>query len=153
MQVTVHNPRAARHPGGLWDLGDEGSVYFKDLSLRVPLRTQNISHIAWAPRPLQPLKQEPSSHIAIYQDSSGGENWRSSNHVNRFGQVMQTFRGYRVTSEDSLIEEGLQATPLLALGGENGGVAATVEKFWQNFPKALEAQGATDRTLVPPTIL
>src|SRR5262249_32250775 len=45
MQMTLHNPRAARHPGGLWDLGDEGSIYFKDLSLHVPLRMQNVPDI------------------------------------------------------------------------------------------------------------
>src|SRR5262249_16798645 len=31
--LTIHNPRAARHRGGLWDLGDPGSVLFRDLSL------------------------------------------------------------------------------------------------------------------------
>ena len=47
MQITLHNPQAARHPGGLWDLGDEGSVYFKELSLHIPLRAQVASRVAW----------------------------------------------------------------------------------------------------------
>src|SRR5687768_6889831 len=33
--VTLHNPRAAKHRGGLWDLGDAGSALFKDFSLSV----------------------------------------------------------------------------------------------------------------------
>jgi hypothetical protein len=140
MQMTLHNPRAVRHRGGLWDLGDEGSIYFKDLSLYLPLRTQKAPQITWTTESPLPLKTHTASNLEIYQDSSGGENWRSSNHVNRFGKVMQTFRGYRVTSKDSLIEEGLRATPILAVHGEHGSVAATVEKFWQNFPKALEAR-------------
>jgi hypothetical protein len=141
IRITLHNPRSAQHQGGLWDLGDEGSIYFKDLSLHLPLRTQKAPQITWTTESQLPLKKHAVSDLEIYQDSSGGENWRSSNHVNRFGKVMQTFRGYRVTSKDSLIEEGLRATPILAVRGENGSVAATVEKFWQNFPKALEVEG------------
>ena len=33
--------------------------------------------------------------FAVYQDSSGGANWQSSNHVNREGHVPTSFRGYR----------------------------------------------------------
>ena len=96
-QLTLHNPKAAHHPGGLWDLGDPGSIYFKDLSLQVPLRTTNVPHISWTAQPLQPLKKHVVAGLVIYQDSSGGENWLSTNHVNRFGKVMQSFRGYRVS--------------------------------------------------------
>jgi hypothetical protein len=139
MQMTLHNPRAARHPGGLWDLGDEGSIYFKDLSLHVPLRMQNAPDIAWTTEPRLPLKKHSTTHLEVYQASSGGENWQSTNHVNRFGKVAQTFRGYRVTAEGSLVEEGFRATPVLAVQGEHGSVTATIEKFWQNFPKAIAA--------------
>ena len=141
MQMTLHNPKAAHHPGGLWDLGDPGSIYFKDLSLQVPLRTMNFPHISWTAQPLQPLKEHVAAGLVIYQDSSGGENWRSTNHVDRFGKVMQSFRGYKISSNDSLLEEGLRATPVVGLHGDNGGMAATIDKFWQNFPKAMEAHG------------
>lgn len=141
MQMTLHNPNAARHPGGLWDLGDEGSIYFKDLSLHVPLRASDTSYIAWTNQPSQPLKTNPGAHLEIYQDSSGGENWQSTNHVNRFGQVMQSFRGYRVTADGYLLEERHRTTPLLVINGANGSVAATIDKFWQSFPKVMEAHG------------
>jgi hypothetical protein len=139
MRMTLHNPKAARHPGGLWDLGDEGSIFFKDLSLKLPLRTQNVPYITWTSRPLEPLKKNTGTGLEIYQDSSGGENWRSKNHVNHLGQVKQSFRGYRVKVGDCLVEEGYRATPTVAINGENGGVAGAIDKFWQNFPKALEA--------------
>jgi YetA-like protein len=138
MQITLHNPQAARHPGGLWDLGDAGSVYFKDLSLRIPVQTLTARRVAWTANPVHPLNSCVENNLQIYQDSSGGENWRSTNHVNRYGRVMQRFREYRVEAGQSLIEEGYRATPVLAVHGENGGLAATVDKFWQNFPKALE---------------
>jgi exo-rhamnogalacturonan lyase-like protein len=141
MQVTLHNPRAARHPGGLWDLGDEGSIYFTDLTVHVPLRTDSDPHVSWTTQPHQVEKQHSVGRLEIYQDSSGGENWRSANHVNRFGQLKQSFQGYRVSAWDSFVEQGLRATPIIAVLGESGGVAATIEKFWQNCPKAMEANG------------
>jgi hypothetical protein len=141
IQITLHNPQAAHHAGGLWDLGDEGSIYFKDFSLHVPLQGRNAPHIAWTTNSLYPLTNTPGSDLRIYQDSSGGENWRSTNHVNRFGKVMQSFRGYRVSSSDFLLEEGLRAAPVIAVHEETGGVAATIDKFWQNFPKVIEAHG------------
>jgi YetA-like protein len=139
MQITLHNPQAAHHPGGLWDLGDEGSIYFKDLSLHIPVRTLAVPRVAWATDILHPGSDTLLSDLEIFQDSSGGENWRSPNHVNRFGRVVQRFRGYSVKAGQSLIAEGHRATPILAVHGDKGGVAVTIDKFWQNFPKALEA--------------
>ena len=81
----------------------------------------------------------PGTRLEIYQDSSGGQNWRSTNHANRHGQVMQTFQGYRVTADDCVIAEGKRATPIMAVGDHETRVTAAVDKFWQNFPKALEA--------------
>ena len=141
MQITLHNPQAARHPGGLWDLGDEGSVYFKELSLHIPLQAQVASQVAWTANAFHCLNDSLVGDIEIYQDSSGGENWQSTNHVNRFGRVMHAFRGYRLSVGDSLLEQGLRATPVVAVRGEKGAIAATVDKFWQNFPKALEVHG------------
>ncbi|MBN9520247.1 hypothetical protein J0H58_17245 [bacterium] len=65
----------------------------------------------------------------LYQDSSGGENWRGRNHVNRAGEVPLTFRGYRVNGAD-----GLRATPIVLLPG----LGITMPHFWENFPKAIE---------------
>src|SRR2546430_242684 len=31
--ITLRNPRRAHHPGGIWELGDRGSVYFKDAAI------------------------------------------------------------------------------------------------------------------------
>jgi len=51
---------------------------------------------------------------------------------------MQTFQGYRVTADDCVIAEGKRATPIIAVSDDETRVTATVDKFWQNFPKALE---------------
>jgi hypothetical protein len=138
LRFTLHNPNAATHPGGLWDLGDEGSVYFRDLAIHVPMRAQNNARCLWTPQSHQPLVPSAGARLEIYQDSSGGQNWRSTNHVNRHGQVMHTFQGYRVTDDDCVVAAGKRATPLIAVGDHETRVTAAVDKFWQNFPKALE---------------
>jgi hypothetical protein len=140
IKLTLHNPQAARHPGGLWDLGDAGSVYFQDLSLCLPLQFQNSRKIAWTTYPTATSKELWTDRFEIYQDSSGGENWQSSNHINRFGEVKHTFRGYRATSDGQRLEEGLRATPVLTVSDGEKSVTAAIAQFWQNFPKALEAQ-------------
>ena len=208
MDFTTHNPRAAKHPGGLWDLGDPGSIFFKDLSLHLALNASNspvrgnfkISEDL-VPSPMsnqlsamshelpstggQPsavsyeqscessspltarihLYDEPSTsgepisamsydlsfknyelsamsrELRIYQDSSGGENWKSKNHVNRNGEVKNSFRGYRIYSGEKIIAEGNRANPIISVKDGEKGIAAGVQYFWQNFPKALEING------------
>ena len=38
IKFTLRNSRAAAHPGGFWDLGDQGSVYFKGLLIEMALK-------------------------------------------------------------------------------------------------------------------
>jgi len=141
LNFSLTNPRAAIHPGGLWDLGDPSSLYFKDLSLLVTMIPQTGSTIWWSSGEgdhTDVLSGGPS--IEIYQDSSGGEQWRSVNHVNRKGRVPVQFRGYRVMQGGEVIREGLRAQPVVSLRSRDGCVSAGIRAFWQNFPKALEAR-------------
>jgi hypothetical protein len=34
-EFTLLNSQAAKHPGGVWDLGDKGSFFFKELSVKI----------------------------------------------------------------------------------------------------------------------
>lgn len=128
--LTLRNPRRARHAGGFWELGDPGSIYLREASVIVPavggaLRGSIAREAPW---------EELGCPCAIYQDSSGGENWRSRNHVNRRGVVPLSFRGYRLR-DGARERTGLRATPILA----RGGVAVATRRFWENFPKSIEA--------------
>jgi hypothetical protein len=76
--------------------------------------------------------------VELYQDSSGGENWRHVSHVNRHGEIPATFRGYRLTSADS-VSSGLRATPLVHVSHQHGMVGVAVPHFWQNCPAAIRA--------------
>jgi hypothetical protein len=140
LRLTLHNPRRARHRGGVWDLGDPGSVLFRDLSLEMAFAEGGPAVMAFRTEPGETLRQVPGDRLEIYQDSSGGENWRSRNHVNREGRVPCRFRGYRVRTVGG-DEEGLRAEPIVCVQVGRAQLAAAVTEFWQQFPKAVEVEG------------
>jgi YetA-like protein len=139
-ELTLRNPRAARHRGGCWDFGDPGSVLFRDFTVEAQLAGASSGRVTWAAEPGQPVSGPASGPVEIYQDSSGGENWLSRNHVNRNGRVPHAFRGYRVRSADGLAASGLRASPVLSLVTSELRLSGAIEQFWQHFPKALEGE-------------
>jgi hypothetical protein len=140
LRLTVHNPKRARHRGGLWDLGDPGSMWFRDLSFELGLAGRRDPRRSWRTELGQAPTTDQRGNLEIYQDSSGGEQWQSRNHVNREGRVPCSFRGYRVRSAGGETF-GLRASPVVSLHGSGGWIAAAVPEFWQQFPKALEVEG------------
>jgi hypothetical protein len=137
-ELTLRNPRKAEHPGGLWDLGNGGSIYLRDASFTVTAPpSAGPAHIRCSPETGAPF-EDVEAPLEVYQDSSGGENWSSSNHLNRRRVVPNTFRGYRLRAGGAQ-HSGLRATPAVYLsrGGHTLGVA--MPWFWQTFPKAVEA--------------
>jgi hypothetical protein len=134
--VTLLNPRRARHAGGFWDLGDRGSVYFRDASLHIGLPAAAVA-VECAAEIGAPLEMH-GVPFELYQDSSGGEHWRHATHLNRRNVVPCTFRGYRLQSGGGR-RDGLRATPAVQVQHAQGTAAIVVEHFWQNFPKAIEA--------------
>ncbi|MGH9204789.1 MAG: hypothetical protein ACRD2A_26485, partial [Vicinamibacterales bacterium] len=140
VEITLRNPRRARHAGGYWELGDRGSVYLQDASLHLSAPSEGESECALGSDSGVETFNEP---LELYQDSSGGEQWQHRNHVNRHGKVPCSFRGYRLVS-GARHSEGLRATPAARLCHHDGFVGIAVEQFWQNCPKAIETK---DRTL------
>jgi hypothetical protein len=149
IRLTIHNPRRARHRGGLWDLGDPASMIFRDLTLDLPVASSEASPTRWSAEAGQLPREATSSFLEIYQDSSGGENWKSRNHVNRLGQVPCSFRGYRVRT-GKREEAGLRASPTVCILGATGSVTAAIPEFWQQFPKAVEVEHACLRVRLFP---
>lgn len=136
VEFTLHNPQAARHPGGLWDLGDPGSVLFRSLAFHFPLKSADVLYCV--PEPGQKsLMVGTEQALSLYQLSSGGDNWRSPVHRNRIGDVPHHSRGYSVMLADEEVASGERATPLLWCGGHDSGLAVTLPNFWQEFPKGL----------------
>jgi hypothetical protein len=136
--LCVRNPERARHRGGFWDLGDPGSVLIRELSFMMVLPKSTVPmSVRCSPEAGAPW-QTFHPPFALYQDSSGGENWQSRNHVNRNREIPVSFRGYRIVSGGGRAD-GLRATPAVSIRQGDLSVAAAVPHFWQNFPQAIEA--------------
>ncbi|MBI5657487.1 MAG: hypothetical protein HZC44_12015 [Geobacter sp.] len=138
LDFTLLNPRAASHPRGLWDLGDSGSLLFKELALQFPLVCSVNSRIICSPEQGISSLQFVASPggMRIYQESSGGENWNSPVHRTRDGNVRLRSNGYEITNGSETIAGGKRATPLVWSGEGDTGVSAVMPHFWQEFPKA-----------------
>ncbi len=149
MRLTIRNPRRAAHPGGVWELGDAGSALLKDVSVILPAAPAgaNTSLVLSA----EPgLLAQGSQRMLVYQESSGGEHWSSSNHRTRAGVVPFRFRGYQM-DVDGVAQTGARATPSVLIESETSALGATVPHFWQNFPRAIEATPAALRiSFFPP---
>jgi hypothetical protein len=152
LDLTLHNPHRARHRGGLWDLGDPGSILFRDFSLEIypqagtnPAQWSNLLEQASDGVPLK----WGSTDWSVYQDSSGGDNWRSENHVNREGRIPCRFQGYRVRTGDNETF-GSRAAPTVSWRNDLGAVSLAVPEFWQQFPKAISIDSSRIRLGVFP---
>jgi hypothetical protein len=143
VDVEVTNPRAARHAGGAWDLGDPGSVLIRDLSIELSTSGNGAADL-WGSLDHGDHMEPAGERFAVYQDSSGGSHWQHVNHVNRDNRVPLTFRGFRAMRDGRFIE-GLRATPIASIGGGSSRVSVVLPRFWQMFPKSIEAEAGRCR--------
>lgn len=142
VEVTTHNPKRAQHSGGLWDLGDPGSIYFRELAVESTLPAKSQAHIT-----AQATDETPTffhlPEFNLYQDSSGGKNWQSRNHVDCNGEVTTKFCGYKLFESNALLEEGKRANPLISIDYDCGRLDVAVPNFWQNFPTSVRKEANT----------
>ena len=91
--ITIRNPRRAQHPGGVWVLGDRGSIHLHAavLSLTLASAIQRLDFAAEAGDPMT----AGTTPFEIVQESSGGEHWNGPVHRNQHGTVPWRMRGYR----------------------------------------------------------
>ena len=136
--MTLRNPGRAKHPRGFWELGDSGSAMIRDASVSFAhAQPAGPAHVRCSPEPGLAFASSSSS-VEVYQDSSGGANWASANHVNRDGRVPNRFCGYQII-DDRGTSAGRRATPWVIASREAAWIGVTSPRFWQNAPKALEA--------------
>ena len=140
--VTLTNTDRAIHKGGFWDLGDPGSLLVKEVTLRLaPPGADGPVSIRASVEAGEPVVVHDAP-FEVYQDSSGGEYWQSTNHLNRERRVPNSFRGYRAQAGGRR-SEGLRATPLVLWDRGLDRLGAAVPHFWQNFPMALGADDSS----------
>jgi hypothetical protein len=151
VQATLRNPRRAQHAGGFWDLGDPGSLLIRELAFVVTLPEGQGTRDAWcSPEPSLALERCALPY-ELYQASSGGEHWRSSNHLDRHRSIPLEFRGYR-TRSGSIAASGLRATPVVTVRHGAHVVSLAQRQFWQRFPKAIETDGTSVRLGLLPAL-
>ena len=132
--LTLTNTLAADHPGGNWDLGEGGGESLDSVDVFVPFAK---GHSPRGTLSVDRLSTAQSVAVGeVFQASSGGENWASSNHLDADRRVLLAFKGYRATF-DGTPAEGLRATPVATLEDGEVFVGVALPEFWENFPKAL----------------
>lgn len=135
VEVGLHNPAAATHPGGFWELGDPASVLVQSLALEIvtpsPLTGCRLSIEPGA------ALDDSDLPLSVTQHASGGEQWMSPVHVNRDGQVRHRHRGYTIETPKASTS-GLRATPIVEATHGRGRLTVGCRRFWQVFPKAIE---------------
>lgn len=142
VELKLHNPKAAAHPGGFWELGDAGSIDFSSFSFLI--ERANEFDVKGSKEPVGSYWIESNTgmtqvfegdSVNIYQESSGLDNWSSANHINKSGQLPLTFQGYKVSVNGNLDRQGKHAQPMVGIDSELSCVVA-MKQFWQNFPKS-----------------
>jgi hypothetical protein len=147
--TMIHNPHRAKHSGGLWDLGDPGSVRFGGMA--VETHVAGITQYRLSLAPDQPPKTFTADQsVTLHQESSGGENWNSRNHINAKGQLLPRYRGYRLQHGQQEPEYGLRASPVLEATTADSLISISLPHFWQNFPSGLDAGDDTLRAWLFP---
>lgn len=139
-RCIIHNASRARHVGGLWDLGDSGSFFFDELTLRVHHNARCVSvktnvgvsgHTA-----------DSGDAVGLLQSSSGGKNWNSSVHIDADGNLPAHLtehpNGYRLTLNETPVESGERCQPTADVTTCAAvRYQSSVQDFWQNFPSGL----------------
>lgn len=152
VDVRIRNTRRATHRGGLWDLGDAGSVLLRGLHLKVNAPELHPDHVRWqlnADACTEPQVAPATENWQLVQYGSGSENWNSSNHIDALGHCTVVQRGYEVTREDQTIN-GLRSEPVLQVCSDDHCLGVAIPEFWQQFPGSLNCEaGQLDVGLFP----
>lgn len=136
---TLWNPRPAAHPGGIWELGDANSAILESAILKlVPQSSVGKGRLQY--RMEHAADWQSADAFQLQQLGSGGEHFHSRVHRSASGEVHAPLQGYQWSS-DGPTETGGRATPTLIQTDTAGRtVGIYVPRFWQNFPKSLEAK-------------
>jgi hypothetical protein len=135
--LTIQNARRASHPGNLWELGDPGSIFIRDVSISLRPICDDQPRILWAGDIADDWRRS-NDEVVVYQESSGGPSWNGPVHRDRSGDVPMRFRG-GVVRHDGVEDRYDRAQPRVGLDGSRGTWTGGVLRFWEEFPTAVAA--------------
>ncbi|GGX49713.1 hypothetical protein GCM10007392_16350 [Saccharospirillum salsuginis] len=138
VEYCLHNPKRSQHPGGLWDLGDPGSIHFQSTFLELQTGQQVERSLALGSSEETSPELPLSGTVTLHQASSGGQHWDSKNHVDASGCITPEFIGYRLSdNQGRVLKSGLRPDPVIFVRSESNKFQISMPLFWQNFPSAL----------------
>ena len=142
-RIMMRNTQPASHPNGNWDLGNKGSILLEDVSLEFEFghKEQPIQKCDGGYGQLDASSAVKSfgEEYHLFQASSGGENWDSTNHIDRDRRIPMRFKGYQLTV-DGISDEGLRASPQAYTFFDDRMFGIAIRRFWENFPKVVQAK-------------
>jgi hypothetical protein len=132
IEHRLHNPKAAIHPNGHWDLGDESSIQFRSAAMVFELPA--ITSLELKTHENDQWHDILTPSFTLQQFSSGGQSWLSPVHVDKNNVVTLKQQGAELTRSDGGVTSLDRALPCIMINAE---LSLTIEQFWQNFPKSL----------------
>lgn len=138
VQIVLHNPRRAHHPGNFWELGDAGSVDLDCVTLSMAPSTHPITSVRCSLDADAPL-ETMAMPLRVHQESSGKERWKSRVHVDKRGEVPMILRGYELAAGDHE-RHGSHASPIVQCTAGTVQLGVAAERFWELFPKSYEVR-------------
>ncbi len=140
VETRIRNTRRARHKGGLWDLGDEGSFHFTGLHLNIHAVDAAESTLSWKSETNVGARRcQGTDDVSIRQLGSGGMAWANTNHIDGNGKPTVRDRGYIVQSPEGSLR-GHRAEPVVTMQSTDSRLSIAMPEFWQQFPSSLAVQ-------------
>ena len=136
IKYTLHNPKAAKHANGHWDLGDRNSFFFKSLNLKLNTHESNPNISYWLESD-QGKAIQSTGLTTINQNASGGINWNSPAHIDHSGKIPLETNGYTLCIDNKVVSSGSRATPIISIASDT---FITQKNFWQNFPASISTK-------------
>ncbi len=154
LEVRLHNPRASKHCGGCWDLGDLQSAIIEKFSIAFKLGNANHSLTVYEDyqgedaslSKLEPSPTQLQAPFTLKQLSSGGFYWQSPIHWNEHKQCTAKEPGFELstlTDSDKKKDPkiGRRARPYAQLQSQGNFLYIQLKDFWQNFPVTINSDG------------
>jgi len=137
VDFTLRNPKPMVHNQGKWDLGNENSFNF--LSFNIIFKNTDVERTNLTCFD-QSNQYNSTGEFTLFQASSGGDNWNSSNHMDKDGVVNTPFKGFQIKNNQDVIYSGNRAEPVISTYQGDNQLAITCQKFWQSFPKSISSK-------------
>jgi len=147
VEFTLRNPKAMVHNQGKWDLGNDNSFNFNSFNIAFKNTDPERTNLTCFD---QSNQHNSKGEFTLFQASSGGENWNSSNHMDKDGVINTPFKGFQIKRNQDIIFSGSRAEPLVSTYQGENKLTIICANFWQNFPKAISSkQGSLNLGLFP----